>query len=116
MKRGTNWIVEIPPSILAPLGAYIYVPRKGESVTLHVQGPVTREQQDDQDLKRTQFLTEMGRLLADLHFEGKLGCSDHNICPLDVVVDTPDGTFAACSRCHEAGVYTDVIGVPRPWP
>jgi hypothetical protein len=122
MKRGTDWIVVIPPSVLAPLGAYVHVPRKGKSVTLSVQGPVTREQQDDHDRKRTAFLTDMGRLLADLHWEGKIGCSDHNICPMDVVVDTPDGTFAACSRCHQAGVYTEVIGNPRPrmtrdkWP
>jgi hypothetical protein len=58
-------------------------------------------------------MTAMGRLAADLHFEGKLGCSDHDICPLDIVVDTPNGTFAACSGCHGAGVYEDVIRDPR---
>jgi hypothetical protein len=80
--------MEIPPSAIAPLGAYVYLPQRGEAVTLRIQGPVTREQQLEHDRALNGLISDLGQILADRCMAGKLGCLEHEIRPLDIVVDT----------------------------
>lgn len=110
-SKSAGWVVDIPGSVIAPLGAYILISSKGKEFAVPVQGPLPREQEDDHNRRLADFAGDLGRLAAELYLAGKLGCLEHKVCPLDIVVDTPAGTFAACSLCHAAGVYGDVTAV-----